>query len=129
MKGRRIVPLTGLFAAGLLYSVLPHGAFGPYGRAVIVATVAALSSGVLLAWTRRRAAGVRYRTGRSGDDCLCLVVAMVESNNLEERLSRIEHIVEVLQRESAAAKVITAKLLLDVVVAAPLIAAVPPLKP
>jgi len=54
---------------------------------------------------------------------------MVESNNLEERLARIEHMVEVLQRESAAAKVITAKLLLDVVVVAPLIAAVPPLKP
>src|SRR6476661_6594586 len=39
---------------------------------------------------------------------------MVESNNIEERLARIEHMVEVLQRERAAAKVITAKLLLDV---------------
>ena len=37
--------------------------------------------------------------------------SMVESNHDEERLARIEHLVEELQRESAAQKIITTKLL------------------
>lgn len=44
---------------------------------------------------------------------------MVESNHTEERLARIEHMLETLQRESAATKMITAKLVLAVAVLGP----------
>lgn len=50
---------------------------------------------------------------------------MVESNCDEERLARIEQMLEAVQREQAAAKVITAKLVLAVAVLAP---KVPPLR-
>lgn len=39
---------------------------------------------------------------------------MVESNNTEERLARIEQMVETLQRDQKASRVITMKLALDV---------------
>ena len=39
-----------------------------------------------------------------------LMSPMVESNRDEERLARIEHMVEALQRESDALKVVTARL-------------------
>jgi hypothetical protein len=44
---------------------------------------------------------------------------MVESNHDEERLARIEHMVEDLQRESDALKVVTAKLLVAVTLRTP----------
>jgi hypothetical protein len=44
---------------------------------------------------------------------------MVERNNDEERLVRIEHIVEGLQRESAAFRIIAARLAAALVEAAP----------
>ena len=47
---------------------------------------------------------------------------MVESNHTEERLARIEQMLEVLQRESAAAKAITAKLVIAIAVLGPKIA-------
>ena len=50
---------------------------------------------------------------------------MVESNNGEERLARIEAMVEALQRESAALKSVAAKLIDVVVQAAPTLAADP----
>ena len=43
-------------------------------------------------------------------------VLMVESNHDEERFARVEHMIEALQRESAALKVLTAKLVLAVAV-------------
>jgi hypothetical protein len=44
---------------------------------------------------------------------------MFESNNDEERLARIEHMVERLQRDAAVNKAITAKLILAVAVLTP----------
>ena len=44
---------------------------------------------------------------------------MVESNHGEERLARIEQMLETLQRESAATKVMTAKIIAVVVEAQP----------
>ena len=38
---------------------------------------------------------------------------MVESNHTEERLARIEHMVETIQREQKTATAITVKLALD----------------
>ena len=52
---------------------------------------------------------------------------MVESNNAEERLARIEEMIEALQRESAVLKRMAAKMV-DVVQASPLIATVPALQ-
>jgi hypothetical protein len=46
---------------------------------------------------------------------------MVESNHAEERIARVERMIESLQRESVALKVITAKL----VVAVDVLASVP----
>ena len=48
---------------------------------------------------------------------------MVESNNGEERLARIEQLLESLQRESAAIKKVAADVLEVVVRAAPALAA------
>jgi hypothetical protein len=45
--------------------------------------------------------------------------SMVESNHAEERIARVEHMVERLQRESAALKGITAKLVVAVAVLTP----------
>jgi hypothetical protein len=44
---------------------------------------------------------------------------MVESNQAEERLARIEHMLEAFQREAVVAKVITAKLVKALVVLEP----------
>jgi hypothetical protein len=49
---------------------------------------------------------------------------MVEQNNGEERLARIEQMIEALQRESAVLKTMAAKMI-DVVQASPLIATAP----
>ena len=50
---------------------------------------------------------------------------MVESNRTEERLARIEQMLEVLQREQATARVLTAKLVVAVAVRVPKVAATP----
>ena len=50
---------------------------------------------------------------------------MVESNRTEERLARIEQMIEVLQREQATARVLTAKLVVAVAVRVPKVAATP----
>ena len=59
ISSRGFLPvLLGLFAAGLGYSVLPHGAFGPYdvpARAAVAGTVAAVTTLLLLVLTKRRA--------------------------------------------------------------------------
>jgi hypothetical protein len=52
-------------------------------------------------------------------------VPMVEQNHDEERLARIERMLESVQREQATAKVITAKLVLAVAVLAPKVASIP----
>jgi hypothetical protein len=39
---------------------------------------------------------------------------MVESNNDEERLARVEHMIEKLQRQSATLKAVTEKLVIAV---------------
>jgi hypothetical protein len=55
----RFLPVLGLLAAGLVHSVLPHGAFGPYdfaARAAVAGTVAGVTTLLLFALTRRRAA-------------------------------------------------------------------------
>ena len=44
---------------------------------------------------------------------------MVESNHDEERLARVEQMIEALQRESAALKVVTAELVIAVAVLTP----------
>jgi membrane associated rhomboid family serine protease len=59
MNTGRFVPVLGVFAAGLVYTVLPHGAFGPHdvaARAAIVGTVAAVATGLMFLRTRRRTA-------------------------------------------------------------------------
>ncbi len=51
ISGRRLLPVLGLFAAGLVHSVLPHGAFGTYGfaaRAAVAGTVASVTTLLLL---------------------------------------------------------------------------------
>jgi hypothetical protein len=50
---------------------------------------------------------------------------MVESNHDEERLARIEHMLESLQRESAAFKLVASELIAVAVQAAPDMAAAP----
>jgi hypothetical protein len=49
---------------------------------------------------------------------------MVESNNDEERLARMEHILDRLHREAAVNKAITAKLVLAVAALTPKVAPV-----
>jgi hypothetical protein len=44
---------------------------------------------------------------------------MVESNHNEERLARVERMIEALQRQSAVLKVVTAKLVVAVAVLTP----------
>jgi hypothetical protein len=50
---------------------------------------------------------------------------MVESNHDEERLARIEHMLESLQGEAAAFKIVASKLIALAVQAAPAMAATP----
>jgi hypothetical protein len=53
-SSRRFLPLLGVFAGGLVYSLLPHGAFGAYDfviRAAITGTVAGGTSLALLVMT------------------------------------------------------------------------------
>jgi len=50
---------------------------------------------------------------------------MVERNHDEERLARIEHLVEELQRESAAQKIITTQLLKAAAIKVQVLAPVP----
>jgi hypothetical protein len=59
VSSKRFLPVLGLFAAGLVYSVLPHGAFGTYdfaARAAVVGTVAGVTTLLLFVLTKRRAA-------------------------------------------------------------------------
>jgi hypothetical protein len=44
---------------------------------------------------------------------------MVESNHDEERMARVEHMIENLQRQTAALKVVTSKLVVAVAVLTP----------
>jgi hypothetical protein len=56
---RRFLPVLGLFAAGLVYSVLPHGVFGTYdflARAGIAGTVAGVTTALWSVLIRRWAA-------------------------------------------------------------------------
>jgi hypothetical protein len=56
---RRFLPVLGLFAAGLVHSVLPHGAFGTYdfaARAAVAVTVAGVTTRLLFVLTKRWAA-------------------------------------------------------------------------
>ena len=56
IRSRRFLPLLGLFAAGLVYSVLPHGVFGTYDfavRAAVVGTVAGVTTLLLFGLTKR----------------------------------------------------------------------------
>jgi hypothetical protein len=61
MEGRRyrsgrFLPLLGVFAGGLVYSLLPHGAFGAYDFVVRAAITGAVAGGtflVLLVMTNR----------------------------------------------------------------------------
>ena len=58
ISSRRFLPVLGLFAAGLVYSVLPHGAFGTHdipARAAVAGTVAGGTILLLLVLTKRRA--------------------------------------------------------------------------
>jgi hypothetical protein len=55
-RSGRFLPLLGVFAGGLVYSLLPHGAFGAYDfvvRAAITGTVAGGTFLVLLVMTNR----------------------------------------------------------------------------
>jgi hypothetical protein len=59
ISSRRFPPVLGLFAAGLVHSVLPHGAFGTYdfaARAAVAGTVAGVTTLLLFVLTKRRAA-------------------------------------------------------------------------
>jgi hypothetical protein len=59
ISGRRFLPVLGLFAAGLVYGVLPHGAFGTYdfaARAAVAGTVAGMTTLLLFVLTKRWAA-------------------------------------------------------------------------
>ena len=56
ISGQRFLPVLGLFAAGLVYSMLPHGAFGTYdfaARAAIAGTVAGVTTLLLVVLTKR----------------------------------------------------------------------------
>jgi hypothetical protein len=56
MTDRPFPPVLGLFAAGLVYSVLPHGAFGAYdiaARAAVAGIVAAGTTLLLFALNKR----------------------------------------------------------------------------
>jgi hypothetical protein len=56
MTGRPFPPVLGLFAAGLVHSVLPHGAFGTYdiaSRAAVAGIVAAGTTLLLFALNKR----------------------------------------------------------------------------
>jgi len=59
ISSRWFLPVLGLFAAGLVYSVLPHGVFGPYdfaARAAVAGTVAGVTTLLLSVLTKRWAA-------------------------------------------------------------------------
>jgi hypothetical protein len=59
ISSRRFFPVLGLFAAGLLYSVLPHGVFGTYdfaARAAVAGIVAGVTTLLLSVLTKRWAA-------------------------------------------------------------------------
>ena len=59
ISSRRFLPVLGLLAAGLVHSVLPHGAFGAYdfaARAAVAGTVAGVTTLFLFGLTRLRAA-------------------------------------------------------------------------
>jgi hypothetical protein len=56
---RWFLPVMGLFAAGLVYGVVPHGAFGTYdvaARAAVAGTVAGVTTLILSVLTKRWAA-------------------------------------------------------------------------
>jgi membrane associated rhomboid family serine protease len=55
---RWFLPVMGLFAAGLVYGVLPQGAFGTYdvaARAAVAGAVAGVTTLLLSVLTKRRA--------------------------------------------------------------------------
>jgi hypothetical protein len=59
ISSRRFLRVLGLFAAGLVHSVLPHGVFGTYdfaARAAVVGTVAGVTILLLSGLTKRWAA-------------------------------------------------------------------------
>jgi hypothetical protein len=64
MSGRgissgRFLPVLGLLIAGLVHSVLPHGAFGTHdfaARAAVAGAVAGVTTLLLFALTKRRGA-------------------------------------------------------------------------
>ena len=56
INSKRFLPVLGLFAAGLVHSVLPQGAFGTYdvaARAAVVGTVAGVTTLLLFVLTKR----------------------------------------------------------------------------
>jgi hypothetical protein len=56
ISSRRFLPVLGLFAAGLVYSVLPHGVFGTYDfavRAAVAGIVAGVTTLLLRVLTKR----------------------------------------------------------------------------
>jgi hypothetical protein len=59
MTGRPFPPVLGLFAAGLVHSALPHGAFGTYdiaARAAVAGLIAGVTTLLLFALNKRWAA-------------------------------------------------------------------------
>jgi len=55
-RSGRFLPLLGVFAGGLVYSLLPHGAFGVYDFVVRAAITGAVAGGtflILLVMTNR----------------------------------------------------------------------------
>ncbi len=54
--GRRFQPVVSLFAAGLVYAVLPHGAFGTHDIAARAAVAGLAAAVTMLLLTRRRLA-------------------------------------------------------------------------
>ncbi len=55
LMGSRFLPVLSIFAAGLVHSVLPHGAFGAYDiavRATITGAVAGVTALLFMRWTR-----------------------------------------------------------------------------
>jgi hypothetical protein len=52
----RFLPVLGIFAAGIVYSVIPHGAFGSYdvaGRAAITGAATGVTSLLVLTLSKR----------------------------------------------------------------------------
>jgi hypothetical protein len=52
----RFIPVLGIFAGGLVYSVIPHGAFGAYdvaSRAAITGAVAGVTCLLVLTLSKR----------------------------------------------------------------------------